>query len=199
MKFLYALLAAVLMVPLAAIPALAQDSYRVKSGDVVRIEVLEDASLNRDALVLPDGRISLPLAGTVQAAGRSIEEIQQDLTGRLAPNFAAPPTVFVTLNQLAPPAAASGPVAAATIGIFLMGESANPGRLEVEPGATVLQVLAQSGGFTPFAAKKRIQLRRGGQVYAFDYTAIEKAGGTGFDTVVQEGDVIVIPTRRLFE
>jgi polysaccharide export outer membrane protein len=90
-------------------------------------------------------------------------------------------------------------VTAATIGIFLMGESANPGRLEVEPGSTVLQVLAQSGGFSPFAAKKRIQLRRGGQVYAFDYTAVEKAGGTGFDTVVQEGDVIVIPTRRLFE
>lgn len=200
MKFLYVLLAAVLAVPFGAAPAPAQDSYRVKSGDIVRIEVLEDANLNRDALVLPDGRISLPLAGTVQAAGRSIEEIQQDVTSRLSPNFAAQPTVFVTLNQLAPPAlAATGPVTAATIGIFLMGESANPGRLEVEPGSTVLQVLAQSGGFSPFAAKKRIQLRRGGQVYAFDYTAVEKAGGTGFDTVVQEGDVIVIPTRRLFE
>lgn len=199
MKFIYALLAAILTAPLLVQGALAQDNYRVKPGDIVRIEVLEDGNLNRDALVLPDGRISLPLAGTVPAAGRSIEQIQQDITAKLGPNFAAPPTVFVTLSQLAAPAVASGPVAENTISIFLMGEAAAPGKIEVTPGSTVLQVLAQSGGFTPFAAKKRIQLRRSGQVYTLDYTAVEKAGGTGFDTVVSEGDVIVIPTRRLFE
>ncbi len=199
MKFFCTLLAALVTGLTFVSGAQAQDSYRVQRGDVVRIEVLEDASLNRDALVLPDGRISLPLAGNIPAAGRSIEDIQAEITNRLSPNFAAPPSVFVTLNQLAPPAVASAPVAANLVSVFLMGEAANPGRIEVEPGSTLLQVLAEAGGFSPFAAKKRIQLRRAGQVYSFDYTAIERAGGTGFDTTVSEGDVIVIPTRRLFE
>ena len=76
---------------------------------------------------------------------------------------------------------------------------ADPGRIDVEPGSTLLQVLAQAGGFTPFAAKKRIQLRRGSSVYLFNYNELEKTGGAGFETVVAKGDVIVIPTRRLFE
>ena len=194
---MHALLAALVAVPLAASGVSAQDSYRFQPGDVVRIEVLEDGNLNRDALVLPDGNISLPLAGTVRAAGRSLEQVQTELTSRLAPNFAAPPTVFVSVGQLAE--RQTGPVTERTIDVFLMGEAATPGKIEVSPGSTILQVLAQSGGFSPFAAKKRIQLRRGAQVYTFDYTAVEKAGGTGFDTVVREGDVIVIPTRRLFE
>jgi polysaccharide export outer membrane protein len=197
MRIVFALLAALGL----AQAAQAQDSYRLQAGDVVRIEVLEDASLNRDALVLPDGRIAIPLAGSVPAAGRSLDEIQADITARLAPNFAAPPSVFVTLNRLAPPPVPTipGVVQEQTIAVFLMGEAANPGKVEVAPGSTLLQVLAQAGGFSPFAAKKRIQLRRGGSVYTLDYTAVEKAGGAGFDTVMAEGDVIVIPTRRLFE
>lgn len=202
MNLLRAICAAALAATISLLPSLvpsaaAQESYRLKPGDVVRVEVLEDGNLNRDALVLPDGRISLPLAGTVPAAGRSLDAIQADLVNLLAPNFAAPPTVFVSLSQLAAPAA---PATARTVSVFLMGESANPGKLDVAPGSTVLQALAQSGGLSPFAAKKRIQLRRGASVYTLDYTQVEKAGNVaGFDTVLTAGDVIVIPTRRLFE
>lgn len=195
MRYMIALMGFFLM----ALQAQAQDSYLVKPGDVLRIEVLEDQSLNRETLVLPDGRISLPLAGLVQAGGRSIDLVQAEIASKLAPNFAAPPTVFVGIARLSDPVAAGGPVTPRTITVFMMGETANPGKLGVEPGSTLLQVLAQSGGFTDFAAKKRIQLRRGGTVYTFNYTEIEKLGGAGFETVVTEGDVIVIPTRRLFE
>lgn len=187
---------------LAATAATAQDGYIFKPGDVLRVEVLEDPSLNRDTLVLPDGSISLPLAGIVQAGGRGIDAVQGDIAAQLAPNFAAAPTVFVGIARLAAPAAvagAGGPAVAPGISVFLMGESASPGKIVVEPGSTLLQVLAQSGGFTDFAAKKRIQLRRGGSIYTFNYNEIEKLGGAGFETVVSEGDVIVIPTRRLFE
>jgi polysaccharide export outer membrane protein len=195
MRYVIALLGFLLA---AVSPALAQEGYALKPGDVLRIEVLEDPSLNRDTLVLPDGNISLPLVGLVRAGGRGIDAVQTDIAQRLAPNFATTPTVFVGIARLSQPEA-TGPVEAKGISIFLMGESANPGRLNVEPGSTLLQVLAQSGGFTDFAAKKRIQLRRGGSVYVFNYTEIEKQGGAGFDTVVAEGDVIIIPTRRLFE
>ncbi|RYI06324.1 MAG: hypothetical protein EON48_14780 [Acetobacteraceae bacterium] len=84
MSILRHLAAALLLLPLFAASSWAQD-YRVRSGDVLQIEVLEDATLNRTAIVLPDGNISLPLAGSVRAAGRSLAEVQADLAGRLAP------------------------------------------------------------------------------------------------------------------
>ena len=194
MKYVIALLGLLL----AVTPVQAQDGYTLKPGDMLRVEVLEDPSLNRDTLVLPDGSISMPLAGIVRAGGRGIDAVQAELAQKLAPNFAATPTVFVGIAQLAQPRLGE-PSAARTISVFLMGESTTPGLIEVEPGSTLLQVLAQAGGFTPFAAKKRIQLRRGSSVYLFNYSEIEKTGGAGLEAVVAEGDVIVIPTRRLFE
>lgn len=196
MKYVIALLGFLMAVTSAS----AQTGYMLKPGDVLRIEVLEDPSLNRETLVLPDGTIALPLVGLVQAGGRGLDAVQAEITQKLTPNFAAAPTVYVGIAQLSAPRA-EGPAAEAPgVNIFLMGEFSNPGKLKVEPGSTLLQVLAQSGGMTNFAAKKRIQLRRGTSVYNFDYTQVEKAGtAAGFDTVVTEGDVIVIPTRRLFE
>ncbi len=76
--------------------------YGVQPGDQLRIEVLEDPSLNRTVLVAPDGRISLPQAGSLRASGRTVEAIQSDLTGRLAGAFASPPNVYVSLAQIAP-------------------------------------------------------------------------------------------------
>ncbi|MEY3307530.1 MAG: hypothetical protein RLZZ413_1568 [Pseudomonadota bacterium] len=198
MKYLSAFLGLVLLS--LPVQAQAQDSYNIQPGDVLRIEVLEDPSLNRDALVLPDGRVSLPLAGLIQAGGRSIDSVQADIAGRLAPNFAAAPSVFVGIAQLSQAAAlgAGGLAGADTISIFLMGEATSPGKIEVEPGSTILQALAQAGGVTNFAATKRLQLRRAGKVYQLNYKALE-TGGSGFDSAVAEGDVIFIPQRRLFE
>ena len=196
MKYLSAFLGLFLL----CAPVQAQDNYSIQPGDVLRIEVLEDPSLNRDALVLPDGRVSLPLAGLTQAGGRSIDSVQADITGRLAPNFAAAPNVFVGIAQLSQDnlPAVGGPAVANTISVFLMGEAASPGKVEVEPGSTILQALAQAGGVTNFAATKRLQLRRDGKIYPLNYKALE-TGGSGFDSAVADGDVIFIPQRRLFE
>ena len=81
--------------------AAAQD-YRVQPGDTLRVEVIEDSSLNRTVLVSPDGRIFLPGAGSVTAGNRTIEQIQASLTAQLAPNFANTPNVFVGLEALRP-------------------------------------------------------------------------------------------------
>lgn len=179
---------------------LAQD-YKLRPGDVVQIEVLEDANLNRQAIVLPDGQISLPLAGSVQASGRSLAQVQTDIADRLSQNFATKPTVFVTLNELG---ARPAPSAPRTIDVFIVGEAATPGLIKVSPGTTVLQAITQAGGLSPFAAKKRIQLRRVDksgteQVYRFDFDAIERGVAGGGVTKLSSGDVIVVPQRRLFE
>jgi len=100
----------------------------------------------------------------------------------------------------------SGGVAApAPLNIYVMGEVQSPGKKAVERGTSLLQFLASSGGFTKFAATKRIQVRRTdpktGQatVYGFNYHAIEKGAATVSSIILNEGDVIVVPERRLFE
>ncbi|MBM9596183.1 polysaccharide biosynthesis/export family protein [Roseitranquillus sediminis] len=187
--------------------ALAQGSYQIQSGDVLQIEVLEDPSLNRSTLVLPDGQIAFPLAGTLGAAGRSLDQFRDALSSALAPNFATEPTVFVSVSRLAPQAPEiAGPEAAApTIDVYAIGEFANPGRFDIEPGTTLLQFLAASGGFSRFAATKRIQLRRmdartGREtIYRFNYDAIERGGRMSGQLVLRSGDVVVAPERGLFE
>ena len=191
-----------LLMTLFAGLAQAQSEYKVRGGDSLVIEVLEDPGLNRSVVVLPDGRFSFPFAGTLQARGRTVGDIQTDITSAIASNFATSPTVFVAVNPAVRiPTASSGLAATATMSIYLLGEVSSPGLREMAPGTTFLQALSQSGGLTDFAATKRIQLRRSSssKVFIFNYKAISK--GTQFqpDAVLQEGDVILVPERRLFE
>ena len=194
---LWSMLCLALALSIGAQGAQAQ-GYKVKAGDTLRIEVLEDDSLNRTVLVAPDGRISMPQAGTISVRGQSVEAIQNNLTQRLAGNFANTPNVFVSIEQLADRRERADPEPDPVINIYVMGEIGNPGRLEVKPGTNVLQMFAIMGGFTQFAATKRIQLRRNATVYRLNYDQIE-AGGQGGQTVLHDGDVIVVPQRRLFE
>ncbi len=178
--------------------AFAQD-YRLQPGDILRIEVVEDEALNRSVLIAPDGSISFPLVGSVRASGRTVGAVQQILVTRLTPNFAAPPTVFVGVQQIAPEDEPE------SIAVFILGEVERPGRVEMEPGSTLLQAFAEMGGFSAFAATKRVQLRRTDPrtgvetVYALDYDAITRGSTANATLELQDGDVILVPTRRLFE
>ena len=198
-KFIIAVLAVLLMVP----AAFAQSSYKIRSGDVLQIEIVEDGTLNRRALVAPDGRIAFPLVGSVKAAGLTVDQVRQNLTSQLASNFATPPSVFVALASVAKRRART-PRAPATISVYALGEVASPGAKEVKPGTTLLQFLSQTGGFTKFAATKRVQVRRTNasgveRIFTFNYAAMERGGAiTGFGALL-DGDVIVVPQRRLFE
>ena len=202
MKTFFAFLVALLITPLMGDIAQAQ-SYRIKPGDVVRVEVLEDSSINRNALVLPDGQISLPLAGTVRAGGRTVDQVRADIASKLAPNFANAPTVFVALSNLAPGTAGTGVAAPATDTIYVLGEVAKPGVVALERGTTVLQALAAVGGFSKFAATKRIQLRRveknRERIYNINYEDILMGKTSIGTTMLTAGDVIIVPQRKLFE
>ncbi len=204
MSRIFTLLAGFLLLPvLLAAPAFAQNAYLVKAGDILRIEVLEDATLNRSSLIPPDGRITLPLAGSIAAAGRSVEEIQADLIKKLTPSFAAAPNVFVSIESIFTAPLNTTPVIPVLYAIYVNGEAANPGRVDVDPGTTVLQLFGQMGGFSKFAATKRIQLRRmvGGteKIYGINYDQILAGASTAGNTTLMDGDVIIVPQRRLFE
>ena len=194
--------------------AMAQSSYRIQSGDVLAMEVLEDPSLNRSLLVLPDGTVSLPLVGGVNAAGQSVDGLKAAISAALASKFAAPPTVFLSVGSLNPTttavAQASASLAAQNVAnnglvdVYAIGEVAKPGRIGVASGTTLLQFIAESGGLTKYASAKRIQLRRVDSktgkeaVYTYDYKAVQK-GASAPVIVLREGDVIVVPERKLFE
>ncbi len=184
-----------------ATDGIAQDGYLIRPGDTLRVEVMQDPGLNRTALVAPDGNIAFPLAGSVTAAGRTLEQVQGDLADQLAANFAAKPNVFVSVEQVAEPRASAGGTsrAAPTIEVYVMGEAANPGKLDVKRGTNALQAFAQMGGFSPFAATKRVQLHRDGKIYTLNYDAIESGSSNAGTTLLQDGDVIVVPQRRLLE
>ena len=203
MKPLFALILG-LMATLS--PAAAQD-YKVHAGDILKLEVLEDPSLDRTLLVTPDGRVALPQVGTLQVAGQSVDAIGQAIAAKIAPNFATPPTVSVSVQQLAARVASgsASSASAAVIDLFVIGEANKPGKLGLAPRTTVLQAFAEMGGFTKFAATKRIQLRRtdaktgASQIFNLNYDAILAGTTTNGNATLQDGDVIVVPQRMLFE
>lgn len=193
-KFLIAMLVTVLAAPLA----LAQGAgYRIQPGDVLDITVLEDETLNRQALVLPDGRVSVPLAGSVVAEGNTVEAVERTIADRLASNFAVRPSVFVSVLSI--------DEESGVFPIYVLGQVQAPGEVEIEAGTTLLQAIALAGGPDRFAATKRIQLRRTdpstGQekLYIFNYNAVERGGAIQSMITLRPGDVIIVPERRLFE
>lgn len=184
--------------------AFAQEGYRVRSGDTLSIEVLQDPALNRQALVLPDGRFSFPFAGTLSASGRTIGQIEAALSAAIAANFNAAPDVFVSVTPGERRAVSSSSSATTTMDVYFLGEVGAPGPKSLPIGTTILQALSTSGGFTNFAATKRVQLRRTDQnglqsVYEINYDALEQGAQIRNDVALQDGDVILVPERRLFE
>lgn len=208
MRHLKALLVG-LTVSLLATFAHAQSEYQIRTGDTLVIEVFEDSDLNRSVVVLSDGRISFPIAGTLRVAGRSIGEVQASISSAISSNFASTPTVYVSVRPAPPtpvqPIAPVIPAPPPTIEIYFLGEVSNPGVRSVEPGTTFLQAMAQTGGLSRFAALKRVQLRRTdhitGQshVFTINYKAILDGAVMRNQVVLVDGDIIVVPERRLFE
>ncbi|SEA64185.1 polysaccharide biosynthesis/export family protein [Rubrimonas cliftonensis] len=190
------ILAAIFATALAVAASAQTGSYRIALGDRLTVTVLEDPGLNSTLLVRPDGRISMPLAGTLPAADRTPEALQADIRRALAAQFVEPPTVTVALAQ-------QGLAEETLAAIYVIGQVARPGRYDVALPIDVLQALALSGGLGVFAATDRIQVRRdvdGAQsALLFDYEVLED-GAVPINLIqLFDGDVIVVPERGLFE
>lgn len=194
-KLIAALMAALISSGVAG----AQD-YLIQPGDRLSITVLEDATLNRQVLVRPDGRISLPLAGSVQAGDRTPEAVEAAIRRALSRDFVQPPTVTVSLEALGDPTLFSPEDRAS---VYVIGQVSSPGRYDVETPIDLLQALAIAGGPSVFAATQRIQVRRrtdeSETVLLFDYDQIEDGLVPSAAIMLRDGDVIVVPQRGLFE
>lgn len=172
--------------------------YRFSAGDTVEVTVLEDPSLNRQALVLPDGRISMPIVGVLEAGGKTPEELASAIKGALKDIFVVPPTVTVSALGLAE----GNFKAHVPDAVYVVGEVRNPGAFAFEKPMTVIQVLTLAGGPGPFAARTRIMVHRNIDGVAtaeeFDYNALED-GVAGVGPLLSDGDLVVVPERSLFD
>jgi len=177
------------------------EEYTVAPGDRLDVNVLEDPTLNRTVLVRPDGKISMPLAGTIAVGGRTPEEVSAIVRSRLAKQFVSPPNVTVALAVVGNAAQADEALLPA---FYVVGEVSKPGRyaFEAEQPVSVLQALSIAGGLGIYAARSRIQVRHydGGaeSIELFDYDAIEDGATGGASIIIGDGDVIVVPERGIF-
>lgn len=168
----------------AAVAQPADSAFRVGPEDVLEISVWKEEGLRKDVLVRPDGGLSFPLVGEVQAAGKTVEEIRAELTKRLE-KFIPEPVVSVLVQRVL------------SNKIYVIGRVAKPGEFPAGRVVDVLQALSMAGGLTTFADEKDIRVLRreaGAQrVFRFDFKAVSRGAGLEQNILLRGGDVVVVP------
>ncbi|HWG29002.1 MAG TPA: polysaccharide biosynthesis/export family protein [Steroidobacteraceae bacterium] len=183
----------------AAPPAVAragspEAAYTVKPGDILSISVWKEPDLSGPAapgggppgvLVRPDGMFSFPLAGQMDARGKTVQELQQMLTEKLR-KYISDPVVTVSIQEI------KGNK------VYVIGQVNKPGDFVVNPKVDVMQALSMAGGTTPFAALGDIMILRRtdtGQQQAlpFRYTDVVRGKNLDQNITLQAGDVVVVP------
>jgi polysaccharide biosynthesis/export protein len=163
------------------------DDYQLGPEDVLEVLVWKNADLSKVVTVRPDGKISLPLIGDVQAAGFTAVQVQDEITKRLTAFYQEPPQVSLIVQQ------------ANSYVIFIMGQVERPGQYTVKRGTTFLQAIALAGGFTPFAATNDILILRNSSGDAQQRAAKIRYGDIlagkyqENNILLKSGDTIVIP------
>lgn len=162
-----------------------QGSFHLESGDVVRVHVWNEPNHSRDSvLVRPDGMISLPLLGDIQAANRSISQLTEVVKSKVQ-KFVPNPRVDISL------------VTARSYQIFIMGEVRTPGTFSPSSQVNVLQALSLAGGFTPFAKRDKIQIiwqsPKGEKRIPFNYDEVLKGVNDEQNLLLCRGDTVLVP------
>ena len=132
--------------PSAATPA-GEAEYRLGSDDVIEVFVWKEPELTTTVAVRPDGRISLPLAGELEARGKTANEIQQEITTRLS-QYVVQPVVNVMVKQVN------------SLKISVLGEVRKPDVYKIKSRVTVLDAIAMAGGFTDLARPNKVIVLR---------------------------------------
>jgi polysaccharide export outer membrane protein len=157
--------------------------YIIAKDDSIQVTVWKEPTLSGSLLVRPDGMVTLPLLGDVEAAGLAPEVLSRNLTERFK-KYISDPLVSVTVVKV------TGKQ------IFLLGEVARVGPLSLTPGLTVLQAFATAGGLSPYAHAKKIYILRTTagkqQKIPFDYKKALKDGNLQGITLLPD-DTIVVP------
>jgi polysaccharide biosynthesis/export protein len=166
----------------AAVPPSLAEEYRLGAGDKLRIEVYKDAQLSQSVQIRPDGKITLPLVGDVEATNRTPLELRDTITTALKEYMTNPVVTVIVVEATAATA-------------YVMGEVYHPGAVNLQAPLTVLQALALAGGLKDFADAKNIKILRktpnGVQTIAFNYKDAVKSSRAPI--YLRPGDTVVVP------
>lgn len=158
--------------------------YRIGAGDLLNISVWKDETLTRQVVVLPDGTISFPLIGSVQAEGMQLEALKHVIKKRLV-KYMPDPILSIEVMRVN------------SLVIYVIGKVNRSGRFELIDNINVMQALALAGGLNPFAKSGSIKIfRETGEetrTMAFDYGNVSKGENLEQNIVLERGDVIVVP------
>ena len=162
----------------------AGDAYTIGAGDILQITVWQNADLTSRVAVRPDGMITMPLAGEVPAAGRRPNQVQEDITRRLARYLTTPASVTVTAAEIN------------SYRIYVLGQVTNPGELRPRAAVKVLQALALAGGVTRFADPDSIIVVRHGARgqcrLPFSMSETVEEGRLEENFILESGDTVFV-------
>jgi polysaccharide export outer membrane protein len=164
-------------------PAISSE-YRVGEGDTLQIGVWKEPDLSKTVVVRPDGLVSLPLIGELKVSGMRSAEIQDVVASKLKA-YLLNPRVTVEINEIK------------SRRVFITGEIVRPGLYPLGGPTTVLQLIAEAGGFTPFAKRKSIVILRqesGHRMkHSFNYPDVVHGRTPEQNIVLAPGDTVVVP------
>lgn len=152
--------------------------YRLGPNDVIRVQVFGEDDLTVEGKVGGDGRMNFPLLGPLQVGGRSVQELRDEVTTRLADGYIRDPKVAVYIIRYR--------------NVYISGEVKTPGAYPYEEGLTVQKIISLAGGLTEKAEKHGIKVNRltEGRV-----STTEVYAG---DLVLPDDTVIVAPMERFY-
>ena len=162
----------------------APPEYIVGEADVLRVNVWKEPEVSQTVVVRTDGNISLPFINDVKVSGMTPLQIQNTVAEKLK-GFLNNPQVTVTVTEIRSKRA------------FITGEVIRPGGYSLNAQTSVLQLIAQAGGFTPFAKRDSILVLRtenGKPVrYKFKYKQVVQGKNTDQNISLHPGDTVVVP------
>jgi polysaccharide export outer membrane protein len=166
-------------------PGAAEEPYTIGVQDVLRVNVWQQEGANVDVPVRPDGMITVPLIGDVQARGKTAQQLQQEISKRLAKHVVSPEVTVIVLQMN-------------SRFVTVVGRVQQTARVPMTQDLRIVEAIALAGGFDPFADTDNIRIVRrlpdGKEVeYRFDYEAYMDGKAPNTNFLLKSGDVIYVP------
>ena len=159
-------------------------SYQIGPGDVLKISVWKEEDMQLEVLVTPDGGITFPLAGEMQASGLTTKALADVLVEKLK-RYIPHPNVSVSVLK------------SVSNKVYVIGKVNRPGEFTATGYMDVLQALTMAGGLTPYADADDIKVIRrtktGSKVMEFDYDEVIDGESLEMNIILKAGDTVVVP------
>jgi polysaccharide export outer membrane protein len=159
------------------------ENYVIGLEDVLAINVWKDADHSAPQVVVrPDGKVTLPLIGDMQANGLTTKQLQEAIAERLKEFFMSVPTVTVTVTKIE------------SKKVSIVGAVAKPGAYPLGAPITVLDLIARAGGLMEFAKTTKIKIvrKRDGKILAFNYKDVMSGKNLGQNVILENGDIVMV-------